>query len=151
MKSEIERIAKLLRRTFEKGAWYGPSVQDVLSKVTAANAHQRVANTHSIIELVAHMTSWRNYVTSRLGNGPYLDVSDEMNFPQEKDWQKVKIAFEQSQAALMQAVESFPLDKLDELVPQASHKYTYYTLLHGIVDHDIYHTGQISLILKANT
>lgn len=150
MKSEIERITKLLVRTFEKDAWYGPSVQTVLSKVSNANAHQRVANTHSIIELVSHMAVWRNYVISRLGDGPYLEVNDEINFPQEQDWTKAKTALEESQAALIKAVASFPLAKLDELVPQASHKYTYYTLLHGIIDHDIYHTAQISLILKAN-
>jgi uncharacterized damage-inducible protein DinB len=150
MKSEIEKIAKILRRTFDKGAWYGPSVQTVLSEVTSENAHHRHANTHSIIELVAHMTSWRRYVISRLKNGPYLEISDEMNFPNETDWIKVKTDLEQSQAEMISLVEILPVEKLDQLVPQATHAYTYYTLLHGIVHHDIYHTGQISLILKAN-
>jgi uncharacterized damage-inducible protein DinB len=149
MKSEIEKLTSLLKRTFEKGAWYGPSVQEVLSKVTTDNAREKLNNTHSIIELVTHMTSWRNYVVSRLVGNVDFEVSETMNFPIEKDWAKAKAGLEESQEALMRAVASTPVEKLSELVPNASHRYTYYTLIHGIIHHDIYHTGQISLILKA--
>jgi uncharacterized damage-inducible protein DinB len=149
MKSEIENLTSLLKRTFEKGAWYGPSVHDVLSKVTTDNAQKKLNNTHSIIELVAHMTSWRNYVVSRLTGNIDFEVTEAMNFPSERDWVKAKADLNGSQEALMRAVASFPVEKLNELVPQATHRYTYYTLIHGIIHHDIYHTGQISLILKA--
>jgi hypothetical protein len=35
---------------------------------------------------------------------------------------------------------------LSELVPGS--EYDYYTLIHGIIHHDIYHTGQISILRK---
>ncbi len=35
---------------------------------------------------------------------------------------------------------------LDTIVP--GRNYSYYTLLHGIVNHDLYHAGQIALIKK---
>ena len=151
MKSEVQRIASLLKRSFEKNAWYGPSVKEVLEGITPEQACHRAANTHSIIELVAHMTSWREFVLSRI-NGPFdFTVTEENNFPKIDDWNAALSNLEKSQHALITALESFTPEKLEELVPHGSHKYTYYTLLHGIIHHDIYHTGQISLLKKSLT
>ena len=55
----------------------------------------------------------------------------------------------QSQAELVDAAVNFPDSRLGELVPSKNQKYTYYTLLHGIIQHDIYHLGQIQLIRKS--
>jgi uncharacterized damage-inducible protein DinB len=152
MKTETEKITKLLHRTFGKGAWHGPSVKETLDKVSTDHAHDRLTpNTHSIIELVAHMTSWRTFVTKRLQGDADFQVSEEMNFPKETTWSKVLDDLEQSQEALLTAVNEFPVDKLGELVPHAEFKYTYYTLLHGIIHHDLYHTGQIALIVKGHS
>lgn len=47
--SEIRRIEDQLKRAFEKHAWHGPSVREVLSGVTARRAAaQPIANGHSI-------------------------------------------------------------------------------------------------------
>ena len=32
--------------------------------------------------------------------------------------------------------------------PVPGHDYSYYVMLHGIVQHDVYHAGQIALIKK---
>ncbi len=149
MKTETEKIASLLKRTFDRGAWHGPSVKDAIRNINGQQAFQRLNNTHSIIELVAHMTSWRRYVINRLeGNNSYL-VSDQMNFPMRDDWFAVVEELEQSQQELLELIASFPVYKLSELVPVSEQNYTYYTLLNGIIHHDVYHAGQIMLIRKA--
>jgi uncharacterized damage-inducible protein DinB len=38
---------------------------------------------------------------------------------------------------------------LNENIPDKN--YTFYTILHGLIQHDIYHAGQIALIKKALT
>lgn len=149
MNTEIEKIARLLERSFEKGAWHGLAVKEALSDVTQEISLRRLPNTLSIIELVAHMTTWRNYVTKKLTGDTEYRVSAEMNFPSFTDWVRANKELEESQQNLMAAVLKFPNEKLSDLVQGVNHKYTYYTMLHGIIHHDLYHTGQIILIKKA--
>jgi uncharacterized damage-inducible protein DinB len=149
MKTETEKITSLLKRTFERGAWHGPSVKEALKDINSELALKRLNNTHSIIELVAHMTSWRRYVINRLqGNNSFV-VSDEMNFPKRNDWNNVLAELEEAQQQLLELIEKFPVYKLSELVPVSEQNYTYYTLLNGIIHHDVYHAGQIMLIRRA--
>jgi uncharacterized damage-inducible protein DinB len=149
MKTEIQKIRRLLERTFEKGAWHGPSVKETIEGVTEEQSLFRFQNTHSIIELVTHMTAWRIYVTKRLMGDAQYDVTDEMNFPVSKDWKKAVDDLHESQQVLLKALDSFPEEKLSELVTHPSAKLTFYTLLHGIIHHDVYHAGQIKLITKS--
>jgi uncharacterized damage-inducible protein DinB len=149
MPTEIEKITKLLQRSFEKGAWHGPAVKEVLQDITQETSSKRLPNTHSIIELAGHLTTWRNYVAKKLNGETAYTVPDEMNFPGITDWSKAMAGLEESQQNLLLALSKFPAEKLADLVQGVSHKYTYYTMLHGIIHHDLYHTGQIILIKKA--
>lgn len=149
MKTETEKIIALLKRTFDRGAWHGPSVKESLKDVDAAHAMKRLANTHSVIELVAHMTSWRKYVINRIQGNNSFTVTDEMNFPKREDWTNVLKELDDTQDELLALIADFPVYKLSELVPVSEQNYTYNTLLNGIIHHDVYHVGQIMLIRRA--
>lgn len=146
METEIRKLTELLQRTFEKEAWHGPAVMEVLKDVTERTALNRLPDTHSIIELVAHMTAWRTFTIRKLEGDEAYQVTDAMNFPDVKDWPGALRALEESQTNLLKAVERFPEEKLAAIVP--GRPYTYYMLIHGIIHHDLYHTGQIMLIRK---
>jgi uncharacterized damage-inducible protein DinB len=150
--SETDRIVRLLTKTFDKGAWHGPTVSEVLENINPEQSHWRAGSSHSIIELVLHMISWRTFAAHRLRGDATYEVIPEMNFPApvSESWAEVCGRLEISQQELLEAARNFPESQLGELVPSSSFKYTYYTLLHGIAHHDIYHSGQIQLILKAN-
>jgi uncharacterized damage-inducible protein DinB len=149
LKTEKEKIRRLLERTFEKGAWHGPSLKETIADVTQEKSGQHFPNTHSIIDLVTHMTAWRIYVTKRLEGDKDYEVTDEINFPQSSDWKKAVEELNKSQAQLLKALDSFPEERLSELVTHPSAKFTFYTLLHGIIHHDVYHSGQIKLITRS--
>jgi len=151
--AEMDRMLRMLNKTFNKGAWHGPTVREVLAQVSPAQANLRVGKSHSIIELVLHMTSWRMFASRRLRGDGNFQVTDEKNFPVVGyvSWQEVLKKLEDSQTELEDAARNFPEEKLGDLVPSITHKYTYYTLIHGILQHDIYHIGQIQLILKSNS
>ena len=149
MKTETEKIISLLKRTFDRGAWHGPSVKESLKDVDAAHAMKRLANTHSVIELVAHMTSWRKYVINRIQGNNSFTVTDEMNFPKREDWTNVLKELDDTQDELLALIADFSVYKLSELVPVSEQNYTYNTLLNGIIHHDVYHVGQIMLIRRA--
>jgi uncharacterized damage-inducible protein DinB len=146
--TEIDRIVRLLEKTFDKQPWYGSSIMEILLRVDPEQAIIRQGDTHSIIELVLHMVSWRKFTTQRLLGDTEFEVTDEANFPKPTTWKDAIDQLHQSQEALLMAVKQFPENRLAELVPSKILKYTYYTLLHGIIQHDVYHLGQIALLQK---
>ncbi len=146
---EIEHIITLLARTYEKNAWHGPAVKEVLSGLTESQSFERLPHTHSIIELVAHMAAWRTYVTRKLAGDSAYKVDEQMNFPTPADWQETVDLLDASQRDLLAALGKFPQEKLHDQVAGKEQPLTYYTLLHGIIHHDLYHAGQIMLIRKA--
>jgi len=143
---EINRIANLLEKTFDGPAWHGPSVMETLKDVSQQTASNRISGSHSIGELVLHMAAWRNFAVKRLSGDNLYEVSDAENFPPSTNWNVTMNELKQSQIKLLAALKAFPEEKLFTIVP--SRKYDFYTLLHGIVQHDIYHTGQIILLKK---
>jgi uncharacterized damage-inducible protein DinB len=149
METEVQRIVSLLKKTFDKGAWHGPSVKEAIENITPEQSLEGLAHTHTIIELVWHMTSWRTYVTKKLTGDLDFKVTDQLNFPDSKDWHDCVKQLEESQRTLLAAIEKFPAEKLSDTVPNFKDPYSFYSLIHGIIHHDLYHAGQIMLIKKA--
>ena len=51
----------------------------------------------------------------------------------------------------MDAVAAFPDERLNEKVPGKANEpdwYNFYFMLHGVVQHELYHAGQIALLKK---
>lgn len=147
--SELKKIINTLKHTYEKDAWHGPSVKETLADVSSDIIYNKLGNSHSIIELVTHMTAWRNYVIEKLKGNDGFELSDEQNFPAEKDWKRALANLEKSQEELIRALEVTPDERLHQIVP--NRKFKFYTMLHGIIHHDLYHTGQIVLLKKEHT
>jgi hypothetical protein len=150
--SEIDRITRQLEKAFDKQPWYGTSAMGILKDIDASIVHRRLGP-HSIIILLLHMIAWRQYVTAKLNGLDDFEVTEAMNFHEppatREAWSDALESLHKSQRDLIGAMAKFPGERLDELVPKASYKYTWYTLLHGIIQHDIYHLGQIALLRKA--
>ena len=149
MSLEVQRIRQLLERTYAGDAWHGPSVRVVLSDLSAAQALQRTGGSHNSVEIVQHMTAWRNFAIQRLEGTTDYEVAEEINWSSihslsEADWQQVGESLDQSQHNLLTLLDSQEATLLNE--PVASRLYDYYVLLHGIIQHDLYHLGQIRLL-----
>ena len=152
--SETVRIADQLRRAFSGGAWHGDSVLEILDGVTAAQASARaVSHAHSIWELLLHIAAWDGAVRRRMG-GEAVELSGEQKFPTVRDtsetaWRKAVDHARHAHEELVKAVSEFPDARLDERVPgkKESH-HTFYYMLHGVVQHELYHAGQIALLKK---
>ncbi|HET8646417.1 MAG TPA: DinB family protein, partial [Vicinamibacteria bacterium] len=61
-------------------------------------------------------------------------------------WKKAVSGLEAAQRGLRTAASKLSDERLQETVP--GQESTYWYLLHGIMNHDLYHTGQISLLKK---
>jgi uncharacterized damage-inducible protein DinB len=149
MSNEIDRIVQLLENTFSKQPWYGSSVMDILKDINQQLFNESIGQTHSISQLIQHMIAWRTFTIKRLQGDGSFQITDELNFPKSENFEKTKAQLLESQRQLVEAVKNFPESRLGEIVPSKEYTYTYYTLLHGIIQHDIYHLGQIALLKKA--
>ncbi len=152
--SETERIAEQLRRAYEGDAWHGPSLREILSGVTAAWARRRpISAAHSIWELVQHIAAWEAIVLRRIGGETINEVSAEQDWPPVRDtsaaaWKKALGALEEGNKKLRAAIAQMTDERLNEKVPGKEREF--YVELHGIVQHDLYHAGQIALLKKSS-
>jgi len=152
--TEIERIQDQLKRAYEGNAWHGPSVREVLDGMTAAQAHARpLANGHTIYELVRHIAVWEDVGRRRLQGDPAdVEISSPEDWPRPNDtseeaWAQAKIALDRGHQALVEAISNMAESHLDEPVYEG--KSSVYVTLHGVIQHDLYHAGQIAILKKA--
>ena len=152
--SETARLADQIRRAFEGEAWHGDSLLELLAGVDAktAAAHP-IKNAHSIWELLLHIAAWDDAVRRRTG-GKAVKVSDQENFPPVSDtseiaWRKAMERVKRTHDELVKAVAAFPDSRLMEQVPGKNEKYyNFFYMFSGIVQHELYHAGQIALLKK---
>ena len=144
--SETARLADQIRRAFEGDAWHGDSIKELLAGVTAATAAARpIKNAHSIWELVLHIAAWDDAVLRRIG-GAAVQLTKQQDFPPVKDTSPA----EQAHNQLIEAVAGFPDSRLQDQVPgKTEDYYDFYYMFSGIVQHELYHAGQIALLKKA--
>ena len=149
---ESARIANQLERAFSGKAWHGPSLRFLLRGITAEQAAKRpVLNAHTIWELVLHITAWDRVVCERIQGGKTTQLPKEQNFPLVSDssetaWKKTLKELDKQHKALLTAMKAFPDRKLDHNLTGGD--YTYYITMHGAVQHDLYHAGQIAILKK---
>jgi uncharacterized damage-inducible protein DinB len=152
--SEAAQIANQLHRAFNGDAWHGDSLFEILDGVSAVEAAERgIAGAHTIWELILHIAAWDRAVLRRL-RGSAIELSDAENFPpvsdtSDKAWHKALANLRSVHQELIDAVAALPDSRLYEMVPgkEGAH-YTFYYMLHGVVQHELYHAGQIALLKK---
>lgn len=148
---EVHRIKALLQKTYDGAAWHGPSVKEALQDITAELAFKNFENVHTIAELVSHMTAWRNFAINRIQGNMSYELSEKDNWPEmeaktDTQWFYIQNRLETSQEKLLEVLEETEEGKLLEAVHNRA--YDFYTLLHGVIQHDIYHIGQIVMLKK---
>ena len=152
MSTELQRIEDQLKRAFEGGAWHGPSVLEVLKDVTASQAVARpVPGAHHIWDLVLHIAAWEDACRRRL-EGDRAELSDSEDWRAitdtgEASWQQLKALLIEGHRGLRAAIAATDESRLDE--PILPGMPSVYVTLHGVIQHDLYHAGQIAILKKA--
>jgi len=154
--TEVQRIREQFQRAFNGEAWHGPSVLKILDGVTAqqAAAHP-IPGAHSIWELTLHIAAWENACRRRLEGDP-AQLSDEEDWPTIEDtgeeaWHATQQHLRDNHQALLDAIAALDESNLDRpIIENAETPFSsVYVTLHGAVQHDLYHAGQIALLKKA--
>ena len=154
MEAESKRIYKLLSRNWNGPMWHGNTVKEVLKDISWEKAFYKPGDfSHNIYEYVMHMVCWRKFVLEHLkGNTVYsVELNSEADWVTEyektkESWMMALNDLENNQNELLKAFENFSNEKLTEPVP--GKKFNWYTMIHGLIHHDIYHSAQISILKK---
>lgn len=150
--TEIERIVAEYDRGLQGSAWHGDSIWQILDTVSAeCAAYRPIGEAHTIWEIVLHMTFWEGVGARRLA-GQRAGLDEALNFPSppaatEVNWQKTRDAFRASNQEFRNALTRLDAARLDDL--SAAGKRSFYEEAHGVIQHDVYHAGQIALLKKA--
>jgi hypothetical protein len=156
MNIECNRIGSQLASTINGEAWYGNSVQEILAGITAAQACAHpIADAHSIWELVCHLQGWVELSCGAAKGTPipaWPGMPHDMDWPvikhrDESAWRETVGAFFASYRNLEEIIRSFGDERLDSTVPGRT--YNFSRLFEGMIQHAIYHSGQIAILKKA--
>jgi uncharacterized damage-inducible protein DinB len=151
--SDVENLVEQFRRSFVEDCWAGPTVLQVMEQVTAEMAKAKpVANVHSIWELTLHMATWMDVGRWRVEHNEHVPTDDE-NFPPVTDstdaaWEKARQTLRDAYDNLVDAIEEMTDGQLQEQIPEGG-GLTHLVRLHGVIQHNMYHAGQINLMKRA--
>ena len=148
---ETKRITSLFEKLYEGSPWIDVNLSGALLEITAKQASTRVFDKYnSIWEIVNHLISWRLNVLKRV-QGKLVKTPDNNYFENVIDnsdaaWKKTLQKLDGSQKQWLQFLDSFKSDNFSKIYP--NNQMNYYEHIHGILQHDAYHLGQITLLIK---
>jgi uncharacterized damage-inducible protein DinB len=153
------QLQQQLENTFLGKPWYGTPVSVLITQenwVAAFNMPPGVL--HSVAHLVLHMTAWTEEVTSRLqGNAAAEPARGDWPDPgaaSEQKWHALVIDLDEANSNLVKALQAFSDNKWNDLIDDQrgvfEPKPTYLEMVQGLIEHQIYHAGQIALLNRIN-
>ncbi|HXQ74437.1 MAG TPA: DinB family protein, partial [Pyrinomonadaceae bacterium] len=114
-----------------------------------------IPGAHTIWELTQHIRAWEGACLRRLNGDPaQLPDSEDwvaLNDFSEASWEQTKQGLIDTHNQLLEKISSLDDSRLDQPImdhPEIPFSSTYVTL-HGGVQHDLYHAGQIAILKKA--
>lgn len=151
--AETRRIAEQLRWAFDGPTWTGVTVADIVRRTSAEHAARAPGvGVNSVWQLLLHIGCWVEVTRIRLSGRAHAPTAAE-NMPMVTDrseaaWRAAWAGVEASYRALAAEIERFPADRLG--APVAGKDYDNYHMLHGVIQHTLYHAGQMALLTRGN-
>ena len=137
--------------------WIGSSYERKLNAINEDLVFKRpIKDMHSIAEIISHLTLWRDetILKIRTGTGRKTDDCEENWLTnaqlKPKGWTKIKTEYDNSLSKLIALLK----DKDDLFLKKEYYdtdykgNYEYRFLINGMLHHDIYHLGQLGMIIK---
>lgn len=159
MKTNLSYYISQFQNIYNGSPWYGDSLQEKLSAVSSEEIFTVPApGMHAVAQLVAHILVWRRLLVERIkGNNDFqIQVNSARDWPpasmlESKGWEPLLAELEANQNELIRLLQSETDELLDRSLPDGTHAMR--LLIDGILQHDVYHVGQIGLtlvLLRAN-
>jgi uncharacterized damage-inducible protein DinB len=155
---EVDRLRAEVDSTIAGDPWYGLSILKILDGVDAVDAlaHQ-TSGSHSIWQLVLHITSWTKETTRRIKGGRHEVPVDgdwpPVNGADAASWTRVVAELGRAHGELSRALVELDDSQLDRQVGDSQvdahgQPVTLRRTVIGLLQHDAYHAGQVALLKK---
>lgn len=150
MNAKISAYIEQYQTVHDGEPWFGESLKTILDDITPEEAIARGPGKSNIIRLVWHCIKWRQSLIERLRGTPnyHARMEDPDNWlsfddPKMRDWAGALDRFEAQFEEIIRLLEHQQDTLLDKEFQPGR---TYQTLIEGVLQHDIYHFGQISML-----
>lgn len=147
-----EQLLADLENVFAGEPWYGESMLTILEGISSEKAMKPVGG-RRIYTLLLHMLAWRSYLLRQLqGESDFdIEVNSSADWPPYQNegpaiWPRALASLKENQQHLLTMVRSFSEEQLMETVPRR--RFSFAFLINGVIQHDVYHLGQIALLQK---
>lgn len=153
MKTKLSYYTEQFQNLYNGSPWYGDSLRQKLDTVSADEAFSIPApGAHSVAQLVAHVLVWRRLLVERIkGNNDFqIHVNSSRDWPpagllEAKGWEALLAELDANQTELLALLRTGDDALLERPLPDGKHAMR--LLLDGILQHDVYHIGQIGIAL----
>ncbi|MGB5665456.1 MAG: DinB family protein [Maribacter sp.] len=151
MGSELSYIISDLQQCFDGKPWYGDPIMKKLDSINWRVVNDEKYGSKTIAVLLQHIINWRIFVLKKLqGDAEYDIIIDGQNdwapiyIKNEQEWDRLKQELRKTQDNLLSFLSKCDDALLNKIVP--GKKYFFGPILQSIVQHDIYHLGQIAML-----
>lgn len=157
MKYLINDIIQQLEEVQNGKLWIGSSFDSLLKPINEDAFFLRpIENLHSIAEIISHLTLWRKeaILKIQIGKGSKTDDCEEnwLNNDQLKflGWHYIKAEYDNTLSEFIHLLKEKDDTFLKEQYYDTDFKgyYDYRFVINGILHHDLYHLGQLGIIIK---
>jgi len=153
MNKEVNGIIKNLQEVLNGRPWYGRAVYEMLEEIDEAKVYTSPnKNGHSLIELLYHMLTWAEFTQKRIENDKIKDLAafEALDWrsidASTHNWQQGLAALKASHQKIIELLQHRKDNFLDQIVDYRDYNFRF--LLNGLVQHNIYHLGQIAYLSK---
>lgn len=152
MKREVQSLIKSFQDTLSGQPWFGRSVYEILGEINAVDASKKPGGkSHSAIELLYHMNTWAAFTLNRLEkqdkSAEEFEKFDWRTIdPALHNWEKGLEEYKIIHQKIITLLDTKTDDFLKEIVDGRNYNFRF--LLNGLIQHNIYHLGQIAYITK---
>ncbi len=153
MNKEVQSIIRNLQNTLSGEPWFGRAVYPILEEVDVSKVYTRPNNSeHSLIELLYHMITWAGFTLGKLDTKANADLIQS----EDLDWRKINPSIHSWPAGMEKlrkihekiilSLETKEDAFLSGIVE--GRKFNYRFMLNGLIQHNIYHLGQVAYVKK---
>ena len=152
-KEWTQSIIRNMEVTLNGEPWFGRSIYEILGEVDVSKVYIKPNHSeHSMIELLYHMITWAEFSLNRIEYDRIhdLEASEKLDWrnidPNVHTWEKGMTEFKAIHEKIIKLLQTKNDDFLKENVDYR--KYNFRFLLNGLIQHNIYHLGQIAYLNK---
>lgn len=152
MNKELQSIIHNLERVNSGTPWFGRPVYEILDEIDPAIVYKKPNKQHSLADLLYHMITWADFSLHRIKGDKEKDMAafEKLDWrkidPKVHTWEKGLKEFKRIHIEIVELLNQKDDSFLKEVVDYRNYNFRF--LLNGLIQHNIYHLGQVAYVKK---